>query len=745
MNEVPDTEWFSAYLDGELTADEQRRVEMMLAASPEARQLLEDFRALGATLQSLPQQTLDEDLSLCVLEAAEQRMLNASESDDETREQDRVKPVTGRAAETVKPRWREISWQGMLSRRALVWSGIAVAVALMLVFISPPEHKVSRIAMTDKDKVESRKKVAEASGEHAAAARGDASGDWRMLRSSHRPEEEQATALGLPKDGSAKEKEIPALRDDAKRAGKSGQDGPGASSVVGRPTMHRMPVGGKPEAAAVPARTTTTPHPENEPIPGSAPVAGIPPAGIATKSDSAPRDETILQKAKTEATKDCDTRKRFVGTEASDKNTIPQLESVVVDQPAAPASPSFVSPAAGGRGGALGGSGGHVGNVAKAAKMPTEPMQPWALKPVATVPAESGERAMSARKAGVAGRYDELGQGRDTSQVATEPSPRADFLKNGANFYRYEFGNVVSGGSGRQNGQVGGNSTPALVVSLDISPAAARQKAFESLLQGLGMVDMHDPVAVRHAYSGGYKQQDRLGEERMLGAANGQTISPNVAQAQVNLKTQPVTGNAINSKPAPSAPQAPTAKKGAEYDRPGSTAQPPHGGQISGNVPPLGSPRQIVYDIDATSAQVFDVLQQIAQKTDTFSSPVIQSATRANDNEATASRPADSAPRKIDEATQAAADASQVQGTKEELLRAAKSRPAGSGTGTFAMQRKPAEWQEANQVAAVPTRHVRFVLQVVDRRPTTQSSVLELAPTTAAPAPAALPPAPVKQ
>ena len=47
MNEVPDTEWFSAYLDGELTADEQLRVEKMLAVSPEARQLLEEFRALG--------------------------------------------------------------------------------------------------------------------------------------------------------------------------------------------------------------------------------------------------------------------------------------------------------------------------------------------------------------------------------------------------------------------------------------------------------------------------------------------------------------------------------------------------------------------------------------------------------------------------------------------------------------------------------------------------------------------------
>ncbi len=45
MNEVPETELFSAYVDGELTAEEQARVEQILAASPEARQLLEELRA----------------------------------------------------------------------------------------------------------------------------------------------------------------------------------------------------------------------------------------------------------------------------------------------------------------------------------------------------------------------------------------------------------------------------------------------------------------------------------------------------------------------------------------------------------------------------------------------------------------------------------------------------------------------------------------------------------------------------
>ncbi len=135
MNEVPDTEWFSAYLDGELTADEQLRVEKMLAASPEARQLLEEFRALGTTLQNLPPRKLGEDLSRQVLEAAERRMLAASDSQGDAREQERAKPAASRAAETLKPRWREISRHGLPSLRALAWSGIAVAVAFLLSFM----------------------------------------------------------------------------------------------------------------------------------------------------------------------------------------------------------------------------------------------------------------------------------------------------------------------------------------------------------------------------------------------------------------------------------------------------------------------------------------------------------------------------------------------------------------------------------------------------------------------------------
>jgi len=156
MSQVPDTELFSAYLDGELTADEQVRVEQMLAASMEARQLLEELRALGNTLQSLPQQKLAEDLSARVLEIARRRMLAPDDGDN--------RPSAGRAAQSLKPpraddigwlgiAWREISWRGMVSKRALVCYGVVVITVVIIAYTLPPPPKETQIAMGEKPPV----------------------------------------------------------------------------------------------------------------------------------------------------------------------------------------------------------------------------------------------------------------------------------------------------------------------------------------------------------------------------------------------------------------------------------------------------------------------------------------------------------------------------------------------------------------------------------------------------------------
>lgn len=68
-------ELISAYLDGELTADEQALVEQKLSESPEHQQMLGELSALRDSFQSLPSFSLGEKFGGRVLRAAERSML----------------------------------------------------------------------------------------------------------------------------------------------------------------------------------------------------------------------------------------------------------------------------------------------------------------------------------------------------------------------------------------------------------------------------------------------------------------------------------------------------------------------------------------------------------------------------------------------------------------------------------------------------------------------------------------------
>jgi hypothetical protein len=123
MKDLPENELLSTYLDGELTAAEQAEVEQLLARSPAARQLLEELRALSSKLQALPQHKLGEDLSQHVLQVAQRRMLTTSAPPGEL---PRPAPPTRRAI-----------LRRLVNSRALVWSSLAVAVAVILTVINP--------------------------------------------------------------------------------------------------------------------------------------------------------------------------------------------------------------------------------------------------------------------------------------------------------------------------------------------------------------------------------------------------------------------------------------------------------------------------------------------------------------------------------------------------------------------------------------------------------------------------------
>ena len=128
MNPVPENELLSAYLDGELTADEQAQVEQLLATNPAARQLVDELRALRVRLQALPSHRIGKDISQEVLRRAQLRMESEAAPPRPRREEREESP------QPESPFLRTLLGRA-LRPRALVWSGLAVSVAVVLLVV----------------------------------------------------------------------------------------------------------------------------------------------------------------------------------------------------------------------------------------------------------------------------------------------------------------------------------------------------------------------------------------------------------------------------------------------------------------------------------------------------------------------------------------------------------------------------------------------------------------------------------
>lgn len=153
MNSIPDDELLSAYLDGELSEEERARVEQMLAEQPEARQLLDELRALSGGFEALPRHRLEADFASRVLRAAERELLTedtlgdapaasprsaASSSNDGTDSSARdhaIRPAERRPFAIDWKRWR----------RPLAWAGAAMAAGLLLMVMERGRPNVAPI------------------------------------------------------------------------------------------------------------------------------------------------------------------------------------------------------------------------------------------------------------------------------------------------------------------------------------------------------------------------------------------------------------------------------------------------------------------------------------------------------------------------------------------------------------------------------------------------------------------------
>lgn len=115
-----DDELLSAYVDGELTGAQLAQVEQRLADDSQARQLVEELRALSQEVQALPRETLGEDLRTTIMQRAERAMLLGSEEEGSLRTREPGSPR----------RW--------------MWAAMALAATLLLTAYLPNAEQEER-------------------------------------------------------------------------------------------------------------------------------------------------------------------------------------------------------------------------------------------------------------------------------------------------------------------------------------------------------------------------------------------------------------------------------------------------------------------------------------------------------------------------------------------------------------------------------------------------------------------------
>lgn len=130
MNEKIPEELISAYIDGELTSDEQVRVEQALLEDPHSQQLLEDLQALHDRLQAIPRSEPSQDYTQQILRRAERAILTGPST------------ASGEEATTaVRPANPGVQANQPTNLKHLIWASTALAATLMLALLFRSEDR----------------------------------------------------------------------------------------------------------------------------------------------------------------------------------------------------------------------------------------------------------------------------------------------------------------------------------------------------------------------------------------------------------------------------------------------------------------------------------------------------------------------------------------------------------------------------------------------------------------------------
>jgi negative regulator of sigma E activity len=158
VNPLAPDEILSEYLDGELTPPRRAEVEKWLASDPAARQLLDELRAIGDALRTLPRRKVGEDLSHRVLRAAERRILLEGLPDELGNPLLRPTPPARRAFRRV------------LSRRTVVWLTAAAAVVVAILIVDRQQRRAGPGAEGDRQLARPVQPIRSDEGPPAAAS-----------------------------------------------------------------------------------------------------------------------------------------------------------------------------------------------------------------------------------------------------------------------------------------------------------------------------------------------------------------------------------------------------------------------------------------------------------------------------------------------------------------------------------------------------------------------------------------------
>jgi hypothetical protein len=168
-NHELDDEQLSAYLDGELSADERAAVEARLATDPAAQQLLHELRSVSQSVQALPTESLGRDLSEDIIRRARVVRGSPDPAHDSDRrspakaeketfgltsgEVGRPAPNSPRSVDSI-PKIRIFN-----SRRAWIWAAMTLAAGVLVMIVQSGDEsakKLPPVAARDRGEIQNQ-------------------------------------------------------------------------------------------------------------------------------------------------------------------------------------------------------------------------------------------------------------------------------------------------------------------------------------------------------------------------------------------------------------------------------------------------------------------------------------------------------------------------------------------------------------------------------------------------------------